>query len=146
MNRWIALFLFALFAVPIALIDIREYRIPDFLTLSGTTVIVAEKFLWESQSATQLAAELCVGFGVFWMIWRLTRGQIGLGDAKFSAFVAVTTGFAGWFTAFFIGSLLGLLSAGVCVGILGADRRILVPFAPFLAMGAFIAILFGNFS
>jgi leader peptidase (prepilin peptidase)/N-methyltransferase len=87
-----------------------------------------------------------VGFGVFWMIWRLTRGQIGLGDAKFSAFIAVTTGFAGWFAALFIGSLLGLLSAGVLVGILKTDRRVLIPFAPFLAMGAFITILCGNFS
>jgi prepilin signal peptidase PulO-like enzyme (type II secretory pathway) len=145
MNRCLELFLFSLFAVPITLIDIREYRIPDFLTLSGTAVIITLKLLWEDQTAFQLAAELCAGFGVFWLIWRLTNGQIGLGDAKFSAFIAVTTGFPGWFAALFVASLLGLLSAGVLIGILKVDRKVVIPFAPFLTVGAWSAIFLGSF-
>lgn len=144
MNRWIELFLFALFAFPIALIDIREYRIPDVLTLGGTVVFIVLKLFWENQPAYQLAAELCVGFGVFWLIWRLTDGRIGLGDAKLSAFIAVTTGFPGWFASLFIASFLGLLSAVVLVGLFKADRKVAIPFAPFLTTGAFVAILFGE--
>jgi len=145
MNRWIELLLFSLFAFPITLIDIREFRIPDALTLSGTAAFVILKLLWGNQSALELAGELGVGFGVFWLIWKVTRGQIGLGDAKLSAFIAVTTGFPGWFASLFIASLLGLLSAGVLVGIFKVDRKVVIPFAPFLTAGALIDMLFESF-
>ncbi|MGO9307799.1 MAG: prepilin peptidase [Spirochaetia bacterium] len=145
MNRWIDLLLFALFAVPITLIDVREYRIPDVLTLGGTAAFVVLRLLTGNQSLLELAGELGVGFGVFWLIWRSTGGKIGLGDAKFSGFIAVATGFPGWFASLFLASLLGFLSAVVLVAICRVDRKVAIPFAPFLAAGALIDLLFGSF-
>lgn len=146
MHSWIELTVFILFAVPIAVVDIREYRIPDRLTVSGTAVFVALKLLWREESCLQLATEIGVGFSVFWLLWKLTRGQIGLGDAKLSAFIAVTAGLPGWFAALFAASLLGLLGAGLLVCVFKADRKMPIPFAPFLTTGALMAILFKGFS
>jgi len=141
-HDWFELLLFLLFAIPITLIDIREYRIPDFLTFGGTAVFAVLKLLWNEQSPPLLALECAAGFGIFWLIWKLSKVQIGLGDAKFSAFIAVTAGFQWWFAALFVASLLGLLCAGVLIGIVKVDRRMKVPFAPFLTLGASIALLF----
>lgn len=143
-HAWFELLLFLLFAIPVALIDIREYRIPDFLTFGGIVAFVVLKVLWNEESLPLLALECVAGFAALWLVRRLTRGQLGLGDAKFSAFIAVTPGFQWWFAALFAASLLGILCAGVLIGILKVDRRMKVPFAPFLTLGTSIALLFRN--
>jgi Flp pilus assembly protein protease CpaA len=143
-HAWYELLVFLLFAVPIALIDIREYRIPDVLSLGGIAVFVVLRLLWKEQSFQLLAIECAAGFAAFWLVCKVTRGQMGLGDAKFSAFIAVAAGLQWWFAALFVASLLGLLFAAVCVGIFKVDRKALIPFAPFLTAGATIALLFRN--
>jgi len=141
MHGWIEFALFLLIALPITVIDIREYRIPDILTFGGIAGFVILKLLWKEQPVWMLGLEGAIGFGVFWLIRWMTKGQIGLGDAKFSAFIAVAAGFSTWFAALFIASVVGLVSAAVLIMVFKADRKTRIPFAPFLTVGAALSLL-----
>ena len=145
MHGWIEFVLFLLVALPITFFDIREYRIPDLLTFGGIAVFIILKLFWKEQPIWMLALEGAIGFGVFWLIWWVTRGQIGLGDAKFSAFIAVAAGLTAWFSTLFMASVIGLVSAAVLIMIFKANRKTRIPFAPFLTIGATISLLFNGF-
>jgi prepilin signal peptidase PulO-like enzyme (type II secretory pathway) len=144
MSQYHQFVLFLLFAFPITVIDMRECRIPDFLSLGGVAVFAALKLLTGEQSPVQVLAECLVGFGVFWLIWRFTGGQLGLGDAKYSMLIAVAAGFSAWFAALLFASLAGLVVAGIMIRGLKLDRRTRIPFAPFLTMGTVLAIHCGD--
>lgn len=141
MHGRIEVILFLLIALPVTIIDVREYRIPDFLTFGGIAAFILLKLLWNEQPAWTLVSEGAVGFGVFGLIWWITRGQIGLGDAKYSAFIAVAAGFSTWFAALFIASVVGVVTAAVLIVLFKADRTTRIPFAPFLTVGAALSFL-----
>jgi len=72
----------------------------------------------------------------------LPRGM-GMGDAKLAAFTGIFLGYqqiTAHFLAFFLGSLVGLIL--MAVGKKGRKSRI--PFGPFLAAGAVVALFFGS--
>ncbi len=144
MQVWVEFLLFFAIALSITVIDIRQYRIPDYLSLGGVAAFVALKLFWHEQTIQLLAAELAAGFGVFWLIWRLTKGQIGLGDAKYSALIAVAAGLSSWLVSLFVASVIALLCAAILIFIFKVDRHARIPFAPFLTAGATLAILFQN--
>jgi len=145
MHGWIEFVLFMFVALPITFFDIREYRIPDFLTFGGIAAFIVFKLLWKEQPIWMLALEGAIGFGVFWVIWWLTKGQIGLGDAKFSAFIAVAGGLSIWFASLFIASIIGLMCAVVLIVLFKANRKTRIPFAPLLTMGAALSLLLNGF-
>ena len=144
MHVWIEFVVFLLIALPITVIDIREYRIPDLLSLGGAALFVAMKLVWKEQPPVHLALQLFVGFGVFWLTWWFTKGQIGLGDAKYSAFIAVAAGLPAWLLSLLVAAATGLVCAAVLVVLLKGDRHARIPFGPFLTAGATVAILNEN--
>ncbi len=140
MNVWIELGLFLLFAIPITIFDLREYRIPDALTIGGILLFFAIKLLAGEEPVWLLCAECSTGFGLFWLIRLVSKGRMGLGDAKFSALIAVAAGFFPWFAALFIACAAGLVCSAVLVAFFKADRGMRIPFAPFLSVGAAAAL------
>jgi prepilin signal peptidase PulO-like enzyme (type II secretory pathway) len=140
-NNWIELSVFLLFAIPIAIFDLREYRIPDLLTLGGILVFTLLKLLWDREPIWLVAAEGAAGFGVFWLIRLVTKGKMGLGDAKFSAMIAIAAGFFFWLAALTIASIAGLVIAVILIGRRKMTRGQRIPFAPFLGFGAAAALV-----
>ena len=136
--------LFMLLALSITFMDIKEFRIPDYLTLGGIFVLSVLKLAFGQSSIGLLALEACLGYGLFWLIHRLTRGKLGLGDAKYSALIAVAVGIPPWFLALLAASVAGLLFAAVMMGFFGMSRRARIPFAPFLTLGAIVSVVAGR--
>jgi prepilin signal peptidase PulO-like enzyme (type II secretory pathway) len=66
---------------------------------------------------------------------------MGLGDAKFSALIAVAAGLLPWLVTLFIASVAGLAFAVAMLWLFRRDLRARIPFAPFLTIGAVFAIL-----
>jgi prepilin signal peptidase PulO-like enzyme (type II secretory pathway) len=145
MQAWINISVFLLFAVPITVFDVKEYRIPDLLTLGGILVFALMKLLLEKESIGIIAAECAVGFGVFWLIRFFSKGRMGLGDAKYSALIAVAAGFYSWFIALFIASVVGIACVVVLIRFSRMDRAQRIPFAPFLSVGALAALVLKGF-
>ncbi len=135
MKVWVNLGVFLLFAAPITFFDIGEYRIPDVLTLSGLAIFAALKVFWEEEAVLMVVSEIVTGFGVFWLIRFLSKGRMGLGDAKYSALIAVSTGFLGWLVALVVASAAGLVLALVLIKSSRMRRSQRLPFAPFLSLG-----------
>lgn len=134
--------LFLLFAVPIAICDLREFRVPDVLSLGGILAFVLLRMLgWTGPLTLWDPLVGCaMGFGSFYFIRKATRGKLGLGDAKFSALIAVAAGTRGWLVAVLVASLAGLLCAAVMIGAFQASGKTRIAFAPFLALGGALAI------
>jgi prepilin signal peptidase PulO-like enzyme (type II secretory pathway) len=141
MPEWLELAVFLIFAIPITFYDIKEYRIPDVLTFGGIAAFVALKLIFHEESFAVLTAEIFAGFAAFWLIRFLSKGKMGLGDAKYSAFIAVAAGMLAWFATVFIASVIALIAAVSLIGLFKMDRKTRIPFAPFLTIGASLAIL-----
>jgi prepilin signal peptidase PulO-like enzyme (type II secretory pathway) len=145
MKMWIGALVFALFAIPITLMDLREYRIPDLLSIGGICVMALLDVFVVRQSLLTLALEVVVGFGVFWLIRVVTHGKLGLGDAKYSAFIALCVGMPGWLAAIAAASVIGLVCGLVLLGRGRVTRTTRIPFAPFLSLGAALSIVAARF-
>jgi leader peptidase (prepilin peptidase)/N-methyltransferase len=85
------------------------------------------------------------GAGVFFLVAALVYpAGLGMGDVKLAAFLGAWLG-APVVVALFAGSILSLVPAVYIIATQGkAARKVGIPFAPFLAGGAVIALFWGD--
>jgi leader peptidase (prepilin peptidase)/N-methyltransferase len=141
MIPWWRIAVFAAFALPITIFDLKEMRIPDVLSLGGIAVFAVLGILIPGGSVITMALEALIGFGVFWTIAVATGGKLGLGDAKYSVLIALSLGLYGWLTTLAVASVTGL-AAGLTLVLCGrVPRDTRIPFAPFLTLGAAVSIV-----
>lgn len=87
------------------------------------------------------AAVIAVPWGIAAMVF--PRG-FGMGDAKLAAFTGAILGWRSELVGFFIGIALGAI-VGVVLMVAGKkERKSRIPFGPFLAAGALIALFWGQ--
>lgn len=133
-------------AVPLALVDVAEHRLPHRLTYpsaAGTLLLLGAADLAGDRTGSALHAlygAAALG-AVFWLM--ALALPFGLGDAALGLTVGAVLGWYG-FAAVFAGVLLGfLLAAGYGTAKLAArraGRRDELPFGPFLLLGTLLAI------
>jgi leader peptidase (prepilin peptidase)/N-methyltransferase len=139
-----------LLMIPITVIDLRHYLIPDALTLPLIAAGLAASFLPGGLTPAASVIGGCAGGGTLFLIgWigklAFRKGDaMGGGDIKLLAAAGVIWGAKIALLTIFLGSLLGALAGGAAMlsGRLGRSHRI--PFAPFLAVGLWTAVLFGD--
>jgi prepilin signal peptidase PulO-like enzyme (type II secretory pathway) len=135
----IELFVFISFLVPVIYNDIKTQKIPDRFVLPGIAVLlVAKILLYHTFSAWYIINPLA-GFLFFWCIWFFSRGKMGLGDAKLSAYLALGLELPAWLLTVLLASLGGLLFAVFRLSRRKMSFKDKIPFAPFLACAAVIA-------
>lgn len=131
--------------VPLALIDLDTRRLPNRITLpAGLAAIALGTILDASGEPERLLAG--VAAGAFFLLVAVAYPQgMGIGDVKLAAVLGL---FLGRDVA---AALLVALVAGVLVGALivarkgmAEGRKTGVPFGPFLALGAIVALLAGG--
>lgn len=136
--------------VPMAVIDIRQRRLPDALTgacLAGMaaclTGAAAASSDWPTLGRASLGA-LVVG-GFFTLLALARPGSAGLGDAKLGLSTGALTAWFGWpvlLTALFAAFVL---AAGYGIWLIGSGRATFrggsVPFGPFLLAGCLLAVV-----
>ncbi|HUX13133.1 MAG TPA: A24 family peptidase, partial [Spirochaetia bacterium] len=120
-------------SIPICIIDFRERRIPDFLTLGGLVATLILGWVLAPEGLIDQFTGAAFGFWLFWILNRVTDGGIGMGDAKYSALVGAALGAVGWFWALLLSALLGSAVGGSLLATGRIDRDYRIPFAPFLA-------------
>src|SRR5262245_51472876 len=139
----------ALTLAALSAIDLKEYRLPDALTLPLTALgLVATPLLLQAPLWWQAASAL-IGFGVLAGVafaYARLRGRpgLGLGDAKLLAAAGAWLGAQALPSVLLLAcgsALLGLLIRGWRTGSLSATSR--VPFGPFLAFGIWLVWLWG---
>lgn len=128
----------------LSVIDLEHMFLPDTLTVGGMVLgfLLAGANLTIPLQRAVLGA--LIGTGLIFIIVTLSRGGMGMGDAKLLGLVGTFLGPWGAVGALFWGSVLGSI-IGVTL-ILGGrhKRRDPVPFGPFLSLGALIMWLSGD--
>lgn len=136
------LFLSAL--VAIAGIDLEHQIIPDWITLPGIAVGFLTSFLGTGVSWLDSLLGILAGGGILFAVIVLSGGGMGGGDMKLGAMMGAFLGYKlallALFLAVIIGGVvaIGLLSTGI------RRRKDPIPFGPFLATAASVAVLWGE--
>jgi leader peptidase (prepilin peptidase)/N-methyltransferase len=133
------------FLVPIAVIDLDLKIIPNKLTGPAAVLAIALGAVLEP---SYLPEQLAAGAGalLFFYLPALIHSKgMGMGDVKLAGVLGLYLGRA-VAPAIFAGLILGVVIGAAIVASKGVSegRRVKVPFGPFLAVGALIAIFAGD--
>jgi leader peptidase (prepilin peptidase)/N-methyltransferase len=134
-----------LLVVPAALIDLEHRIIPNALTAFGAVLAVAIGLALDpSGEPERLIAGACAG-GMLLLAALAYPGGMGMGDVKLAGVMGLLLGRA------VAPAILVALLAGVLVGVFviaqkgtQQGRKTAVPFGPFLALGALVAVFAGE--
>jgi len=134
-----------LIVIPAALIDLEHRIIPNRLTLLGAVVaIVLGTALDPSGEPARLIAGAAAG-GFLLIAALAYPGGMGMGDVKLAGVMGLFLG-AAVAPAILIALFAGVLAGAVIIARKGAaaGRKTAVPFGPFLAFGAIVAVFAGE--
>lgn len=111
------------------------------LALLGAAVVSGE---WGSLRRAVIAG--AIGFAVFYVLWFAFPRGVGFGDVRLSGLLGAALGWLGWgqfvsglYGGFFLGAIVGIaLIAGKVM-----TRKQMVPFGPFMLVGALAGVVLG---
>ena len=152
-NQSDLLFL-SLFVGPVLVLifvwDLKHKIIPDEFIIAGLVPLciwliwkfVSKDFLIVYKSLN--GALLMSGF--FLLLYLISRGRwIGFGDVKLGVLLGLYLGFSKSLLALFLSYLLGGI---ISIGLVALKKKSLkseIPFAPFLILGSFISLFWGDY-
>ena len=151
----VALAAFAVLALGLlamSAVDLERFLIPNRLlyptlfALAPLLVVAsAVDHRWGSLARAAIAgAAAFVGFLAVHLA--VPRGM-GFGDVRLAGVIGLATGWLGLghaFVAFFAAFLLGALVGIGVMAVTGRGRKTRIPFGPFMAAGAVVAVIWGN--
>lgn len=156
--RGACLFVFACALLVVTYIDLDHRIIPNRITLPGIVVGLVLAFV-APRSGAGLTIEaldsledallgMLVGGGILWTVaWtyeRLTgREGMGGGDIKLLAMIGTFLGWQSVLLSLLLASFLGSVIGIALMVARGQDTKLAIPFGPFLALGALVALFFG---
>jgi leader peptidase (prepilin peptidase)/N-methyltransferase len=128
--------------VAVSVTDLERRIVPNRIIVPAIVVALVVQTARDPSVEWIVAS---IGAGGFYFIAALIYpAGIGMGDVKLAAFLGAWLG-TPVIVALFAGSLLAMVPAVVIVAMRGkAGRKVGIPFAPFLAGGALIALFFGD--
>lgn len=142
------------FAVLIAIsgIDLDHQIVPNrivYPAMGATTVLLgAASFLErDGRAAVEAAAGAAVAFAFLFVVHFIQPRGMGFGDVRLSGLIGLNVGWLGLgrvAVALMCGFVLGALVGIGLIAFGRAGRRTRIPFGPFLAGGAIVAVLWGG--
>jgi leader peptidase (prepilin peptidase)/N-methyltransferase len=148
----VALLWFAGASVALTVIDLQTHRLPNAIVYPTTIVAaVAAGTAAIALDSVELFARAMAGGGVLFafylalaLIW---KGGMGLGDVKLAAAIGIYLGYVGW-GALFVGAFAAFVFGGIASVVLlargAATGKTAIPFGPWMLMGAWAGIFFGD--
>lgn len=145
----VAAMLFTWTLIALAFIDYDTQLLPDDITLpllwAGLLVNVTHLFV--PLPAAVIGA--IAGYSAFWLIYqafKLLTGKegMGFGDFKLLAALGAWLGWQQLPLIVLLSSLLGAVIGIIFILLMGRDRRLPIPFGPFLCAAGWIALMWGD--
>lgn len=140
------LFVWALIAL--AFIDFDTTLLPDSITLPllwlGLLFNLGGYFTTLQSAVIGAMAGYLVLWAVYWL-FRLATGKEGMGFGDFKLLAAIGA-WLGWEllpVTILLSSVVGALVGVAMIALVKHDRRVPIPFGPYLAGGGLVALLFG---
>ena len=135
--------LYAWFFLGVAVIDLEHRRVLNRMLLAAMPVVALMILASGTPSLRSSIAGAAIGFGVFLLAALLRPGGMGMGDVKLAGLIGLATGIAGVAIALAVGIVAGGLGGLVLMVAHRLDRRATMAYAPYLALGAWVALYFG---
>lgn len=138
-------FCFLAVLLALALIDWDTFRLPDVLTLPLLLLGIVGAFLLPGGPSEVESLVSAIGAGgFFWLIAKFYPQGMGLGDVKLIAALGAFLGFPKILLALFLASLAGSILGLLWMMVRGKGFRAQIPFGPYLVLGAYIALFWGD--
>ncbi len=137
-------YIFAIFLAALFIFDLKHKLVPDQVVLPAAMLA----FVWNSILGINLLNLLLaasLGAGFFFLQYIFSKGRwVGEGDIRIGAMMGAMLGWPGALGAIFLAYIFGsvisifLLSSG------RVSRKSFLPFGPFLTVGTFVFLLWGD--
>jgi leader peptidase (prepilin peptidase) / N-methyltransferase len=148
----VAFLYLAAISVALAFIDIEHHRLPNAIVLPayavgavllGTAGLITGNYSGLLQAGVGMVA-MAAAYFLISLLW---KGGMGLGDVKLAGVLGLFLGWSGWgslivgsLIAFFLGAIFGV----ALILLHKSTRKSGIPFGPWMVLGAWIGVLFGN--
>ena len=138
-----------LILIPITIIDIRHFIIPDSITLGGLSLAILAAFIPEGITPLSALIGILAGGGTLYLIgiigsFAMKKEAMGGGDIKLMAFVGALWGWEVASVAIMVAAFAGTIAGGVMMLLKKLDEDHKIPFGPYLAFGIIIALFWGE--
>ena len=135
--------------VVITFIDLPHQIIPDCISLPGIPLGFLCSFFLPWNTWLDSLLGILVGGGVLYAFamgyYLLTKKEgMGGGDIKMLAMIGAFLGWKGALASLIMAAVAGSLIGILLIALKGKNFKYAVPFGPFLAAGAFCALLYGE--
>ena len=136
---------YAWFLITVLVIDLETRRVLNAMLLPAALFAVAAGLWLQTPSMPSMLAGGLVGIGLFGLLYVIGRmlfgrAALGLGDVKLAGVIGLMTGYPDVMRALVIGVLLGGAAALVLLATRRAGMKSTSAYAPYLALGAMIAL------
>jgi leader peptidase (prepilin peptidase)/N-methyltransferase len=133
----------------IAFIDLNEEIVPDVISLPGIVIGFILSFFVPYISFMNSALGVLVGGGIILIIGMagsviFKKEAMGGGDVKLAAMIGAFLGWRYIIISLFLGFFLGALAGIILIMSKIKSREDAVPFGPFIVLGSFITLLWGE--
>lgn len=133
----------------IAFIDLNEQIVPDVISLPGIVIGFIISFFVPYVSFINSALGVVVGGGIILIIGLggsviFKKEAMGGGDVKLAAMIGAFLGWRYIIISLFLGFFLGALAGIILILSKIKSRDDVVPFGPFIVLGSFITLLWGE--
>jgi len=142
----IALLLASLYCcvlIVVSVIDLEQQVIPNRVIRPSIVFALAGALISPSLSLRESLIGGLVGFGFLFAVAFISPAGMGMGDVRLAAFIGLAVGFPAIVLALVVGIVGGGVVAALLLVTRVKGRRDPIPFGPFLALGAVVALLYG---
>lgn len=134
--------------VALAFIDLDTTLLPDSLTLPLVWLGLLANLFGTFTTLQSAVIGAMAGYLVLWLVYwafKLATGKegMGFGDFKLLAAIGAWLGWPMLPVTILLSSLVGALAGLLMIALVRHDRRIPIPFGPYLAGGGIVALFFG---
>ena len=133
------------FLLLIAVIDVKYRLVLNILVYPAIVIVFMAQLVMAQHSMLSTLLGGGLAFGIFFLTARLKPGDLGSGDIKLAALIGLVFGFPGVLWALIVGAGTGALVAVVIVLMRHSTTKLYFPYAPFLCLGAMVALLYSPF-
>jgi len=142
---------FAAFAIPLSVIDARRHILPNRLVLIGLLCTLATEGLISlhidtSSAFTQSLMIALKTLCVYICLVVASRGQLGMGDVKFSTVTGLTVGWVCprmWLSSIWLAFCLAAIWLAFSTLQGARERQSVIPFGPFMSASVILCAAFG---
>ena len=141
--------LFLLLLIPVSVIDLQHYIIPDRLSLSLLACAIAVSFVPGPLTPLSSLLGILAGGGSLYAVgWigtaLLKKDAMGGGDIKLMAAAGALWGAQTVLLAIIFGAMIGSIYGITLMLLRKINARHQIPFGPFLGGGIWVAVLYGT--